>query len=157
MAGKTKMDVERWMMRERTLEIGKIASRPAVGVHTRGGGSMRACRIPIHPIFIVLSTICLLAGSPSAARGGIEKFIDDRTVLAGEADLTRVDADAIGKWAADTFKTAHLIAPEGPGPTGAELRGSIGQFKRWLADVKAQGATVVYLIASDDVGPGKPF
>src|SRR5262249_3699402 len=29
--------------------------------------------------------------------------------------------------------------------------------KRWIADVKAQGGTSLYVIASDDVGPGNPF
>ena len=118
---------------------------------------MRIRFIAACPGLITLSALCLVAGRLPAAQSGIEKFIDDRTTLAGEADLTRLDADAIGKWVADTFKTANLMGPQGPGPTEAELQAGMGQFKRWLAEATAQGATVVYLIATDDGGPGNPF
>jgi prepilin-type processing-associated H-X9-DG protein len=113
---------------------------------------MRARLIATFALLIAVSTF-----SSPAARAGIEKFIDDKTILAGEADLTRLDADAVSKWASETFKTAHLLGPEGPGPTEAELTTAMAEFKRWLADAKAQGASVVYLIAADDAGPGKPF
>ena len=95
--------------------------------------------------------------SAVASGAGIERFVDDRTALAAQADLTKADPTAIDQWVTETFKAANLMAPAGPGPTDAELRQGMDRMKRWLADAKAQGATNVYIVAADEMTRFNPF
>ena len=59
----------------------------------------------------LIVVLCLLLSALQARGAGIEKFVDDHTLLAGQADLTKADPEVIDKWISETFKAANLMAP----------------------------------------------
>jgi len=95
--------------------------------------------------------LCLLAFaaatgvSATIARADIAKFINEQTVLVGEADLTKVDGAALEATALELAKTAGIIGAPGAA-TEAEAKQHLGQASKWINDIKQAGATSICIV-----------
>src|SRR4051812_47262990 len=92
-------------------------------------------------VLVVLSS-CL------AARADLKQYVDDKTIVAFSADLTKADPDVVEKWVRTAMEAAQMIAPAAGefAIPPAELDQHLGRAKQWLVDAKKSGATTVYYL-----------
>src|SRR5687767_9144772 len=92
----------------------------------------------------------LIVLTPLLARADLKQFIDEQTLFAAEADLTKVNSPAVEQWLKQLLATAGLI---GDGGAGALPAGQVDlmakETKRWLADVAAAGGKRVYMVTNE--------
>ncbi|MEA2711044.1 MAG: hypothetical protein QOF78_3645 [Phycisphaerales bacterium] len=105
---------------------------------------MRTCFRPFTLSLICLLGFIVVAAAP--ARGQIAKFITDQTIVAGEADLTKVDGAAIESFLMNLAKAAGVAGAGELQTPEAEVKADLGKATKWINDVKAAGATSVYLL-----------
>jgi prepilin-type processing-associated H-X9-DG protein len=88
--------------------------------------------------------------SAFAAAADINKFIDEKTALVGQADLSKVDAPVVKTFLHDLAKAAGMFAaePPAPGSPEVEMRAGLDQAFKWVDDVKKAGATDLLIAAS---------
>lgn len=92
--------------------------------------------------------IAALSAVPVPASAQLTKYIDANTVVAGEIDLTKLDPAALEAFVLEQGKTMKVVgAPEGK-EQEQEVRRELGRARKWLTDLKAAGATSVYLVAT---------
>jgi prepilin-type processing-associated H-X9-DG protein len=116
-------------------------------------------RAPLVKCLAWLSVVTFVTVPPAlstASAAGVEQFVDDQTVLAGEIDLTRVDPAAVETFLFDAAKAARIFEP-GPGAAQEkEVRQSLAKARDWIAGLKANGAKTIYLtgnVESLKIGP----
>ncbi|MEA2733931.1 MAG: hypothetical protein QOE14_382, partial [Humisphaera sp.] len=105
---------------------------------------MRTCFRPFTLSLICLLGFIVVAAAP--ARGQIAKFITEQTIVAGEADLTKVDGAAIESFLMNLAKAAGVAGAGELQTPEAEVKADLGKATKWINDVKAAGATSVYLL-----------
>ena len=81
-----------------------------------------------------------------AAATGITRFINEQTVMAGEADLTKLDAAAIEKTLMELGKAAGMFGPNALQTPEAEGKQTLAVGTKWVNDAKQAGATAIYLV-----------
>ena len=87
------------------------------------------------------------APAPAAtAAPDISKFINEQTIFAVDADLTKLDSTAIAATLMELAKAAGMTGPNPPQMSEAETKQGIGQATSWINDAKAAGATSVFIV-----------
>jgi prepilin-type processing-associated H-X9-DG protein len=99
----------------------------------------------------IVSTLALLAVAVLAvqqpARADINKYIDDKTVIAARADLTKVDATALATFLRELATNAGMIGPNAVRPGGeAEFNAGMAMMVMWINQAKTAGVTEVYAL-----------
>ena len=98
------------------------------------------------PLPLCLSLLTLLAMTPTVASAQVTRFINDQTVMAGEADLTKLDAAQIEQFLMQLAKVAGIVGPNPLQTKEPEVQQSLAQGTKWVNDAKQAGATAIYLI-----------
>src|SRR5688572_31023768 len=83
---------------------------PSFAGITCAGGSMRTRSrfVASFPLLCLLVSAALAATAAPARAADINRFIDDKTIFAGQADLTKVDPAAIETFLLDLAKSAGI-------------------------------------------------
>ena len=92
--------------------------------------------------------------APAVARADLARFINEKTVLAGEADLTRVDPAAVQDFLLTLAKGSGITGPDPAQMPEQEARANLGPAMKWVADVRDAGVTHIYL-ASNSLIPDR--
>src|SRR5687768_6624455 len=98
---------------------------------------------------ISFTLLCLLTtamATPAVVRADITKFINEQTLLAAEADLTKVDGPAIEAFLIELAKAAGIVGPGAMQAKEAEARAELAKATKWINDVKQAGAKSIYLV-----------
>ena len=105
-------------------------------------------RVVVSPgvLLCLLLTLPLLALSPATASAQITRFINEQTVVAAEADLTKLDAAQIEKFLMELGKSAGMIGPNALQTKEAEAKAELAKGTKWITDAKQAGATAVYVV-----------
>ena len=81
----------------------------------------------------------------------LKDYVDSQTLLAGEADLTKVDPAALEPWLrADDDRRGHdrerrwALKPE-------DIDKAMSEMKRWLGDVAKAGGKHIYVVTQFDI------
>src|SRR5688500_12154597 len=105
------------------------------------------CRPLVSPSLLCLLTWIVTTATPAAARAAdVTQFINEQTVMAGEADLTKLDAAAIEKTLMELAKAAGMVGPNPLQTKEAEAKATLAHGTKWVNDAKQAGATAIYLI-----------
>ena len=104
-------------------------------------------RLPLLAPVLMFCTLCM-ACLTSPARAGVEQFIDDQTILAGEIDLSRVDAAAMETFLFDAAKSLTKLEPGRADEKEKELRAALADFSRFLTEFKQHGGKTLYVVTT---------
>ena len=105
------------------------------------------CRHFVSSSLLCLLTLIVTTATPATARAAdISQFINEQTVFAGEADLTKLDAAAIEATLMELAKAAGITGPDALQMKEAEAKANIGVATKWIDDVKQAGAKSIYLV-----------
>ena len=104
-------------------------------------------RIP-HRLPVAIPLLALLMSlTTSAAGADVSRFVDQKTFLAAEADLTKVDAAALDAFLL-RMAEAMGVAGEQPFQTPrAEVQPSLAVVSKWINDMKQAGVSELYAVA----------
>src|SRR5688500_14427541 len=128
---------------------GHVPDRPGADNRPFGG----TMRMRFRPLVSSIPLLCLfalaaaaIAATPAVGRADITRFINEGTVVAAEADLTKLDGAAIEAFVMQLAKAAGVVGPDALHMKEAEAKAGIGKGTKWINDVKQAGATTIYLV-----------
>lgn len=96
----------------------------------------------------VLSLISMAYADGTDDAKAIERFVGANTWVVVRADLTTIDADAIGTWA-DQLTDLPAVKKFGPAVRG-NLDGTKADFKQWVDHFKKAGGTTTWTVVNLD-------
>jgi hypothetical protein len=83
---------------------------------------------------------------PLLARADLKQYIDEQTMIAGEADLTKVNGPQVEAFMRDIIKEAGLTAGQDPAMSEADVTKAVGHVNRVLTEVSKAGGQQVYVV-----------
>src|SRR5687768_5267005 len=98
-----------------------------------------------------LLTLVTTATTPATVRADITRFINEQTLVAAEADLTKLDPAAIETFLMELAKASGVVGANAMQTKEAEAKQHLGVGTKWVNDVKRAGATSIYLIMDSGV------
>ena len=99
------------------------------------------------PRWIVAALIAL---TPLLARADLKEFVNEETLFAAEADLTKVDSVLVEQWLRQLVAAAGLIGDEPAALPADRVDLMARESKRWLADIAAAGGKHIYIVTGEE-------
>jgi prepilin-type processing-associated H-X9-DG protein len=105
----------------------------------------------ISTTLLCLFALVAMTAMPATVRADINRFINEQTILAAEADLTKLDAAAIEGMLIALGKAAGVVGANPMQMTEPQAKVELAKGTTWVNDVKKAGATSIDLVM-DSVG-----
>ena len=110
---------------------------------------MRRC------VVFIAALIAPLTASAQSARADLQQYVDGRTMMAAQADLTKIDPVALETWMRQMMAASGMTT--GPFALKPEqVDAQMAFVRKWLGDVVAAGGKEIYTVSWDDVSHGPP-
>lgn len=106
----------------------------------------------MHVIFKA-AFACVVLYLALSARGSVEQFIDGRTVIAGEVDLSGIDSGALETFLLEAGRNLMEREPGTPEAKEQHLKSELAGTARFVNDFKAHGGTKLYLVSTLELMP----
>jgi prepilin-type processing-associated H-X9-DG protein len=106
-------------------------------------------RAMLQTAVVACSVFCLTLSAAAA----LEQFIDDRTLVAGEIELSRVDPAALEAFLFEAGKNLMALEPGTPDAKEKELKTALAHVGRFVSEFKQHGGTSLYLVSTWELLP----
>src|SRR3954471_13659957 len=83
---------------------------------------------------------------PGFARADLKQYIDNSTIFAGEADLTKVDPAGLEQWMRQAMTACGLIGKNPTALKPEEVESFMSTMKRGMGDFTASGGKQIYIV-----------
>ncbi len=104
--------------------------------------------------------VSIVLAMTTIVRAELKDYVDSQTLVAAEADLTKVDPAALEPWLRQLMAAAGLSGTNGSTLKAEDVDKAMSEMKRWLGDVASAGGRHIYLVTQFDMiraGGFSPF
>src|SRR6185437_13395112 len=87
----------------------------------------------------------------TVVRADLKDYVDSQTLLAGEADLTKIDPAALEPWLRQMMTAAGMTGNGAAAVKPQDVDKTMSEMKRWLGDVASAGGKHIYIVTQFDL------